>query len=121
MKFLMTLFQIQDYGGIINHAEYLTKGLKELGHEVDFCMLVPKSAVSNRLPMRGRDDDYKSLEGGTGYKFHQARGWKGVPKIPYVSKQARESFKDRCSNTMRCSGTYLCLLLIKIIQKSQLG
>jgi len=24
----MTLFQIQDYGGIINHAEYLTKGLK---------------------------------------------------------------------------------------------
>jgi len=97
MKFLMTLFQIQDYGGIINHAEYLTKGLKELGHEVDFCMLVPKSAVSNRLPMRGRQDGYKSLEGGTGYKFHQARGWKGVPKIPYVSKQARESFKDRCS------------------------
>ena len=97
MKFLMTLFQIQDYGGIINHAEYLTKGLKELGHEVDFCMLVPKGAVSNRLPMRGRQDGYKSLEGGTGYKFHQARGWKGVPKIPYVSKQARESFKERCS------------------------
>ena len=97
MKFLMTLFQIQDYGGIINHAEYLTKGLKDLGHEVDFCMLVPKGAVSNRLPMRGRQDGYKSLEGGTGYKFHQARGWKGVPKIPYVSKQARESFKDRCS------------------------
>tara|TARA_R110000744_G_scaffold207290_1_gene325960 strand:+ start:5 stop:1234 length:1230 start_codon:yes stop_codon:yes gene_type:complete len=60
-------------------------------------MLVPKGAVSNRLPMRGRQDGYKSLEGGTGYKFHQARGWKGVPKIPYVSKQARESFKDRCS------------------------
>jgi hypothetical protein len=97
MKFLMTLFQIQDYGGIINHAEYLTKGLKELGHEVDFCMLVPKSAVSNRAPIRGRDGDYKSLEGGTGYKFHQARGWKGVPKIPYVSKQARDAFKDRCS------------------------
>ena len=47
MKFLMTLFQIQDYGGIINHAEYLTKGLKELGHEVDFCMLVPKSETIN--------------------------------------------------------------------------
>jgi len=36
MKFLMTIFSIQDYGGIINHAEYLTKGLKNLGHEVDF-------------------------------------------------------------------------------------
>ena len=97
MKFLMTLFQIQDYGGIINHAEYLTKGLKELGHEVDFCMLVPKSAVSNRAPIRGRDGDYKSLEGGTGYKFHQARGWKGIPKIPYVSNQARKLFKEKCS------------------------
>ena len=97
MKFLMTLFQIQDYGGIINHAEYLTKGLKELGHEVDFCMLVPKSVVSNRAPIRGRDGDYKSLEGGTGYKFHQARGWKGIPKIPYVSNQARKLFKEKCS------------------------
>ena len=45
MKFLMTMFQIQDYGGIINHAEYLAKGLKELGHEVDFTMLVPKNKV----------------------------------------------------------------------------
>jgi hypothetical protein len=36
MKFLMTLFQIQDYGGIINHAEYLALGMKELGHTVDF-------------------------------------------------------------------------------------
>jgi len=99
MKFLMTLFQIQDYGGIINHAEYLTKGLKELGHEVDFRILVPKSAVSNKQLMRGRSnhEGYKSLEGGTGYMFHQARGWKGVPKVPYVSKQARQQFKEDCS------------------------
>ena len=39
MKFLMTLFQIQDYGGIINHAEYLAKGLKRLGHEVDLSLI----------------------------------------------------------------------------------
>ena len=99
MKFLMTLFQIQDYGGIINHAEHLTKGLKELGHEVDFRILVPKSAVSNKQLMRGRSnhEGYKSLEGGTGYMFHQARGWKGVPKVPYVSKQARQQFKEDCS------------------------
>ena len=45
MKFLITFFQIQDYGGIINHTEYLTAGLKELGHTVDIAMLVPKHGV----------------------------------------------------------------------------
>ena len=97
MKFLMTLFQIQDYGGIINHAEYLTKGLKELGHEVDFRVLVPKGAVSNKKSMRGSNEGFTKLEGGTGYLFHQARGWRDVPKVPYVSKQARQQFKEDCS------------------------
>ena len=45
MKFLMTLYQIQDYGGIINHAEHLARGLRILGHEVDFRMLVPKYKI----------------------------------------------------------------------------
>jgi len=96
MKFLMTLFQIQDYGGIINHAEHLTKGLKELGHEVDFRILVPKSVVSNQRWTRTYDG-YSKLEGGTGYMFHQAKGWRDVPKVPYVSKQARQQFKEDCS------------------------
>ncbi len=42
----MTLYQIQDYGGIINHAEFLALGLKTLGHEVDFNILVPKSTTN---------------------------------------------------------------------------
>ena len=29
--------------------------------------------------------------------FHQARGWRDVPKVPYVSKRAREQFKEDCS------------------------
>ena len=45
MKFLITFFQIQDYGGIINHTEHLVEGLKELGHSVDIAMLVPKHGV----------------------------------------------------------------------------
>ena len=49
MKILMTLYQIQDYGGIINHVEFLAKGLKELGHEVDLCMLVPNIKLKNGL------------------------------------------------------------------------
>ena len=104
MKFLMTIFSIQDYGGIINHAEYLTKGLKNLGHEVDFCMLVPKSAIqkstkdSQTEHIYKRDwNKYRKLEGGTGYYFNQARGWVGLPKIPYVNDIERKKFKEKCS------------------------
>jgi hypothetical protein len=42
MKILMTLFDIQDYGGIINHAENLAAGFVKLGHTVDFVKLCLK-------------------------------------------------------------------------------
>lgn len=95
MKFLMTMFQIQDYGGIINHAEYLAKGLKELGHEVDFTMLVPKHKVAAKSPPPKNFDQYRKV--GTGYLHHQARGWASLPKIPYLSKYQRDLFKQKCS------------------------
>lgn len=94
MKFLMTLFQIQDYGGIINHAEYLAKGLKELGHEVDFCMLVPKHKTSKARPPTDLAQ-YRKV--GTGYFFHQSKGWYGLPRVPYLDTGARWHFKEMCS------------------------
>ena len=97
MKFLMTMYSIQDYGGIINHAEYLTKGLRNRGHEVDFCMLEPKQHHSNRRSYRADFSVYNELEGGTGYHFNQARGWLNVPKIPYLNELHRKRFKEKCS------------------------
>lgn len=96
MKFLMTLFQIQDYGGIINHAEYLAKGLKELGHEVDFCVLVPRHKVVERKVLPKDKHQYRKV--GTGYPFHQGRGWFGVPKKPYLNDLERFFFRKQCSN-----------------------
>jgi len=96
MKFLMTLFQIQDYGGIINHAEHLACGLKELGHTVDFRMLVPKDKIVSRRVAQPKDIyEYRTL--GTGYKFHQARGWFNLPKTPYLNSYHRKLFKEKCS------------------------
>ena len=94
MKFLMTLFQIQDYGGIINHAENLALGMKELGHEIDFCILAPKKEVVRRHTVPKDIHQYRKL--GTGYRFHQARGWYGLPKIPYLSSYHRSLFKEKC-------------------------
>ncbi len=96
MKFLMTLFQIQDYGGIINHAENLALGMRELGHTVDFRILVPRKKIVQRSSVPKDINEYRTL--GTGYKFHQARGWYGVPRTPYLDKYHRNIFKEQCSN-----------------------
>lgn len=93
MKILMTLYQIQDYGGIINHVEFLAKGLKELGHEVDFCMLVPKHQIKERFKPIGGDYD----KVGTGYSHHQAKGWPNIRKYPYLNDRVRQRFRENCS------------------------
>lgn len=93
MKILMTLYQIQDYGGIINHVEFLAKGLKELGHEVDFCMLVPKHQIKERFKLM--EAFYEKV--GTGYSHHQAKGWANLRKIPYLNDRVRQRFREKCS------------------------
>ena len=66
----MTLYNIQDYGGIINHAEYLTMGLKQLGHEVDIVGLTPKK----KLALRSfKKQDLQVLPNGTGYYHNQPK------------------------------------------------
>jgi hypothetical protein len=93
MKILMTLYQIQDYGGIINHLENLTHGFRRNGHQVDVVMLCPKHKITN---VKSKRDDWQVNPHGTGYKFNQARGWTGLPKVPYLNAAAREAFRDRC-------------------------
>jgi len=96
MKFLMTMFRIQDYGGIINHAEHLALGLRKLGHEVDFKILVPRSRIVERITPP-KDIDHYRLKG-TGYRFHQARGWFGVPRISYLDSDTRLKFRQECGS-----------------------
>jgi glycosyltransferase involved in cell wall biosynthesis len=100
MKFLITFFQIQDYGGIINHTEYLTAGLKELGHTVDIAMLVPKhGVVRTSLPKDIEDKTKYSINPkGTNLYHNQARGWYGMTKIPYLNEYRKNKFKEDCSN-----------------------
>ena len=93
MKILMTLYQIQDYGGIINHLENLTHGFRRNGHEVDVVMLCPKHKITN---VKSKRTDWQVNPDGTGYQFNQARGWTGLPKVPYLNAAAREAFRDRC-------------------------
>ncbi|MAK38152.1 MAG: hypothetical protein CMC15_18475 [Flavobacteriaceae bacterium] len=96
MKILMVLFEIQDYGGIINHAECLALGLKRKGCEVDFNMLASRQSVSSHLAGKVKNPEEFTVKG-TGYPYHQTKGWSKVPKIPYLSLSKKKQFLERCS------------------------
>ena len=91
MKILMTMYQIQDYGGIINHVENLTQGFREAGATVDIALLCPKKKIIN---VRSKRDDWQINPKGTGYRYNQARGWTGLPKIAYLNKISRARFRE---------------------------
>ena len=98
MKILMTLFDIQDYGGIINHAENLAAGFVKLGHTVDFVKLCPKKKFGvTRGPKPEVLAEYRKH--GTGLFFHQARGWwwPNENKVAYLDPNERAKFKNKCS------------------------
>lgn len=86
-RILVTLFEIMDYGGIIQHTEQLIAGLQELGHEVDFLILRWRDPDSVRPPKTFEDMAMPGKEGWlpsfTGGMVHQIHGWRGVRVMGY--------------------------------------
>lgn len=94
MKILMTIFSIQDYGGIVPHVEHLAMGFKELGHTVEFVMLMHQES---RPQMQAVPTEPGWAVLGTGHHFHPAKGWRGMKRFAYYGKEARTKFKDYCA------------------------
>ena len=86
MNILITMYNINSPGGIINHNENLVSGFKELGHTVDFVELLWREKTNER---KTRDKTiFETITNGTNYPVHQGRGWL-FPKekrIPYKGK-----------------------------------
>jgi glycosyltransferase involved in cell wall biosynthesis len=82
LKILLTLFEIQDYGGIVGDVEFLMKGLKEHGHHVDLVLLRDSDRdVYIRKP-EGPTGSYTSVSGG---QANTLAGWYGIPVMGYGS------------------------------------
>ena len=85
-----------NFGGIINHAEHLLAGLKELGHEVTFAYLKPNKQVKSVEIPTTLKEGYE-IGVGSGYPVHQGDGW----IAPYYSYKVKESIEQfiRDANT----------------------
>lgn len=90
MKILLTLFEIQDYGGIVADVEYLAKGLMENGHEVNLVLLRPNQSSPSIRKMTGPRGSYPSIFGG---EVNTLAGWYGVTVMGYAGEQNILSWK----------------------------
>lgn len=81
MKVLLTIYDINDYGGIIGDIEYLARGLREHGHTVDLICLrnVDRDPYRKRF-QKAQPGDYPSVFGGT---CNTLRGWDGIRVFGY--------------------------------------
>lgn len=95
MKVLITALEICDYGGIVNHVEYLMKGFKEDGHEVEFCILrdsnIPLFVSKRTTESKGA---YTSQMGGL---CHTTNGWYGARKFGYRSEAGLLRYQELAS------------------------
>ena len=85
MNILLAHFQIQDYGGIVNYSEFLARGFKAQGHNIDSVML--KNKGKSGYPKTKDRSETQGWEYGDGLDLwmHQKSGWEGMECLNYVT------------------------------------
>jgi glycosyltransferase involved in cell wall biosynthesis len=102
MKILVTMFDINDYGGIIQHTELLLRGLRELGHECTFRILrcADRPSYTTSLPIKGaaafpsQATEVKNGEITLPVFASQSYGWRGARVQCYGSKQRLAEYRE---------------------------
>lgn len=91
MKILITFYELQDPGGIINNQEALYCGLRELGHDVDVRLLVWKSSIQINKGKRALAQQTSAM----GMKYDQDVGWSWPAhmRVPYKGKYNIQRWK----------------------------
>lgn len=80
MKILITIFEINDYGGIVSGVENLIKGFQEHGHTCVLLILRANDQDGYVRKMEGPKGSYPSITGGV---VHVLSGWYGVRVMSY--------------------------------------
>ena len=94
MKILLTLFEIQDYGGIVGDVEFLIKGLREHGHTVDLVMLRNSTVPESIRKAEGPKGSYASQGGG---EVNTLAGWYGIRVFGYGGDDGLDRYRRYAS------------------------
>ena len=85
MKVLLTLFDIQDYGGIVGDIEFLIRGLRENDYEADLILLRDTTKPVYTKQLKYKQGSYQS-NSGVGH-VHTLDGWSGIPVWSFHTEQ----------------------------------
>jgi glycosyltransferase involved in cell wall biosynthesis len=90
MKILITIFEIQDYGGIVGDIELMIRGLQDHGHECKLIMLrnIDRDPYVRRDTVR--QGSYESITGG---QVNTLSGWYGIEVHGYGSGRRLKQWK----------------------------
>jgi hypothetical protein len=90
MKILLTLFEIQDYGGIVGDIEFLMKGFKEYGHTCELVLLRDSKILESVRKAEGPRGSYLSQSGG---QCNTLAGWYGIRTFGYGTEAGLSSYR----------------------------
>lgn len=91
MNILIAIFEIQDYGGIVGHAEDLTAGLRANGHTVDFVLLRNSEIDSQRKWDAPKNSNPSLLANGV----NNLSGWYGCDVLGYAGKNGVKKWRQK--------------------------
>lgn len=91
MKILQTVFDLMDYGGIVNYVEIMHRTFTRLGHECEFVVLRNTTrdpyVIKSETPVQGAYDS------AIGAKAHVTQGWYGVQVFSYGDRAQRKYWR----------------------------
>jgi hypothetical protein len=90
MRILITIFEINDYGGIVPGVENLMRGFQENGHKCNLVILRPGDRDTYVRKQEGPRASYKSV---TGAEVNLYSGWYGVPVMTYGTQRRIDEWK----------------------------
>jgi len=93
MKILIAIFEIQDYGGIVGHAEDLTAGLQAAGHTVDFVLLRNGELDSKRKWDAPKNSNPSLLAN----EVNNLSGWYGCDVLGYAGKDGVKKWLNKAA------------------------
>ena len=94
MRILITLFKIQDFGGICADIELMARGLMEHGHEVKMVLLNPGDRdkyINKPQNPEGPTGSYPSVF--PGVVANTRTGWYNIPVMTYGSEERLKKWR----------------------------
>lgn len=91
MKILQTVFDLMNYGGIVNYVEILAQAFRKLGHECEFVVL--RGSTRNSYMIKPDTLISGAYDSQIGSRAHVDTGWYGVPVFSYGDAIRRKQWR----------------------------